>query len=77
MTKKEFLKKEFLRSRDYVEDGILFGKTFKGVYAVINLTKSSFEVHNYKVIREQKDIDNLQIAFNNVKRDFEEVMKHD
>lgn len=76
MTKKSF-KKRVLESRGYVEDGILFGKTFKGVYAVINLTTSSFEVHNYKVIREQKDIDNLQIAFNNVKRDFEEVIKHD
>ena len=77
MTKKEFLKKEFLESRGYVEDGTLFGKTFKGVYAVINLTMSNFEVHNYKVIREQKDIDYLQIVFNNVKRDFEEVIKHD
>lgn len=68
-------KKEFLKSRGYVEDGALFGKTFKGVYGVINLTTSSFEVYNYKIIREQKDIDNLQIAFNNVKRDFEEMMK--
>lgn len=68
-------KKEFLESRDYVEDGTLFGKTFKGVYGVINLTTSSFEIYNYKVIREQKDIDYLQIVFNNVKRDFEEVME--
>lgn len=75
MTKKEFLKKEFLESRDYVEDGKLFGKTFKGVYGVINLTTSSFEIYNYKVIREQKDIDYLQIVFNNVKRDYEETMK--
>lgn len=70
-------KKEFLESRGYVEDGTLFGKTFKGVYGVINLTTSSFEIYNYKVIREQKDIDYLQIVFNNVKRDFEEVIKHD
>ena len=57
-------KKEFLESRDYVEYGGSFGKTFKGVYATINLTTSSFEVYNYKVIREQKDIDYLQIVFN-------------
>ena len=68
-------KKEFLESRDYVEDGKLFGKTFKGIYGVINLTTSSYEIYNYKVIREQKDIDYLQIVFNNVKRDFEEAMK--
>lgn len=68
-------KKEFLRSKDYIEDGTLFGKTFNSAYAVINLTASSFEVYNYKIIREQKDIDYLQIVFNNVKRDFEEVMK--
>lgn len=66
---------EFLKSRDYVEDGKLFGKTFNNAYATIDLTTSSFEVYNYKVIREQKDIDYLQIAFNNVKRDFEEVIK--
>ena len=70
-------KKEFLKSRGYVEYGGSFGKTFKGVYGVINLTTSSFEIYNYKVIREQKDIDYLQIVFNNVKRDFEEVIKHD
>lgn len=76
MTKKEFLKKEFLVSRGYVEDGTLFGKIFvNNVYAIIDLTASSFEVYNYKVIREQKDIDNLQIAFNKTKRDFEEVME--
>ena len=75
MTKKEFLKKEFLESRGYVEDGTLFGKTYNNVYAIIDLTTSSFEVHNYKVIREQKDIDNLQIVFNKTKRDFEEVME--
>lgn len=70
-------KKEFLESRGYVEDGTLFGKTFNNAYATIDLTTSSFEVHNYKVIREQKDIDNLQIIFNKTKRDFEEVIKHD
>lgn len=75
MTKKEFLKKEFLESRGYVEDGTLFGKTYNNVYATIDLTTPSFEVHNYKVIREQKDIDNLQIVFNKTKRDFEEVME--
>lgn len=75
MTKKEFLKKEFLESRGYVEDGRLFGKTYNNAYATIDLTTSSFEVHNYKVIREQKDIDNLQIIFNKTKRDFEEVME--
>ena len=69
-------KKEFLVSRGYVEDGTLFGKIFvNNVYAIIDLTTSSFEVYNYKVIREQKDIDNLQIIFNKTKRDFEEVME--
>ena len=28
-------------------------------------------------IRTQKDIDNLQIAFNNVKRDYEEMQKYE
>ena len=71
-------KKEFLESRNYVEEGTLFGKIFvNNVYAIIDLTASSFEVYNYKVIREQKDIDYLQIVFNNVKRDFEEVIKYE
>lgn len=69
-------KEKFLKSRGYVEDGTLFGKIFvNNVYAIIDLTTSSFEVYNYKVIREQKDIDYLQIVFNNVKRDYEETMK--
>ena len=71
-------KKEFLKSRGYIEEGTLFGKIFvNNVYAIIDLTTSSFEVYNYKVIREQKDIDYLQIVFNNVKRDFEEVIKYE
>lgn len=68
-------KEKFLESRGYVEDGTLFGKTFNNAFATIDLTTSSFEVDNYKVIREQKDIDNLQIVFNKTKWDFEEVMK--
>lgn len=68
-------KKEFLESRGYIEVGTWFGKTFNNAYVSIDLTKSSFDFYSYKVIREQKDIDCLQIAFNNVKRDFEEVMK--
>lgn len=75
MTKKEFLEKEFLEIRGYVEDGTLFSKTYNNVYATIDLTTSSFQVYNYKVIREQKDIDYLQIVFNKTKRDFEEVME--
>lgn len=31
----------------------------------------------YGAIRTQKDIDNLQIAFNNVKRDYEEMQKYE
>ena len=68
-------KEEFLESRGYVEDGTLFGKIFKGVYGVINPTASFFEVYNYIIICKQKDIDYLQIVFNNVKRDFEEMME--
>lgn len=68
-------KKEFLESRGYAEDGTLFDKTFNNAYVVIDLTKSSFEIYSYKVIREQKDIRCLQIVFNNVKRDFEEMLK--
>lgn len=72
-------KKEFLESRGYVcvkeRDSFSFNKTFNKAYVSIYPTALCFEVYSLGAIRKQQDIDNLQICFNNVKRDFEEVMK--
>lgn len=76
-------KKEFLESRGYEcvieEDSLFYDKEFNKALVSIYLTNSPittyFEVYSHTIIRSQKDIDALQIAFNNGKRDFEEMMK--
>lgn len=76
-------KKEFLESRGYecvIEEGSLFyDKEFNKALVSIHLTSTPittyFEVYSHTIIRNQKDIDALQIAFNNGKRDFEEMME--
>ena len=45
---------------------------------VIEIENNKFLVSmHFCCIRSQKDVDKLQIAFNNVKRDFEEMQKYD
>lgn len=56
-----------------------YHKNYMGFYMTINLSKereTPFYVSNENCIKSQQDIDNLQIAFNNVKRDFEEMKKY-
>lgn len=44
---------------------------------VIEIENNKFLVSTHSCIRSQKDVDKLQIAFNNVKRDFEEMQKYE
>ena len=53
-----------------------YQKSFDKVFMVIDIQLDDFMIW-IDCIRTQKDIDNLQIAFNNVKRDFEEMQKYD
>lgn len=75
MTKREYLESigydRFFRSA--------YHKSYMGFYMTINLDKdreTPFYVFVDDVIKSQQDIGNLQIAFNNVRRDFEEMMKY-
>ncbi len=53
-----------------------YKKSFDNGIMTINIQLGDFMIEP-DCIRSQKDIDNLQIAFNNVKRDFEEMQKYD
>lgn len=74
-------KKEFLESKGYIltkRDGYQsYRKFFINSIGDIDIDCSNEP--NFLVepdcIASQKDIDNLQITFNNVKRDFEEMME--
>ena len=74
-------KQEYLESIGYDNFfGSAYHKDYKGFYMTIHLSKereTPLYVLARDVIKNQQDIDNLQIAFNNVKRDFEEMQKHD
>lgn len=73
-------KREFLINKGY--DNYLYGdyrKNYKGCGLVIGLNdiiKERFTLYP-KFIETQQDIDDIQIAFNRVKADFEEMQKYD
>lgn len=81
MTKAEYLKsigyKVFVKESG---DLILWTKKSGKFETAIVLFERENDYYCLKVndtIETQKDIDNLQIAFNNLKRDFEEMQKYD
>ena len=77
MTKREYLESiGYIRKRALESRIYYYQKSFYNVFMVITIHLDEFVIWvNY--IRSQKDIDNIQIAFNNVKRDFEEMKKYD
>lgn len=77
MTKREFLeskgfKKDIEKSEMYNCYSRRYGNFI--VYLCLSGNGSFFQIAA-DCIMSQKDIDNLQIIFNNVNRDFEEMMK--
>ena len=86
MTKKEYLESIGYELNDFLAlcSIRMFEKIYKefnGCFMVmcINLDGNTYAVRipSARHIESQKDIDNLQIAFNNVKRDFTEMQKYD
>ena len=76
-------KAEYLESIGYDNFfGSAYHKNYMGFYMTINLSKerkTPFYISEsaVDVIKNQQDIDNLQIAFNNVMRDYEEMQKYE
>ena len=72
-------KKEYLESIGYETalDCTYYRKYFIGGTYSIHLKKNEFWVYFDRVFYSQKDIDALQIAFNNVKCGFEEMQKYE
>lgn len=87
MTKREYLESIgyeyrsysecYEKNSEYFEKGIVIGNYEFLLYQVIEIENNKFLVSLRHCIRSQKDIDNLQIAFNNVKRDFEEMQQYE
>ena len=80
MTKAEYLKSigyEYCSYSECYEKEIVIGNYEFLLYQVVEIENNKFLISVRHCIRSQKDIDNLQIAFNNVKRDFEEMQKYD
>ena len=82
MTKREYLISIGYEHSDYVE--FYFEKTYKEfdgrfMSMCIDLDRNKYFVviPSGRAIENQRQIDDLQIAFNNVKRDFEEMQKYD
>lgn len=82
MTKREYLISIGYEHSDYVE--FYFEKIYKefdGRFMVmcIDLDRNKYfiVIPSGRAIENQKEIDDLQIAFNNVKRDFEEMQRYD
>lgn len=81
-------KKEYLESKGYIYDSEenIYKKTFSytnslgGIeYLVIGNINLVYQTYYLYVdcVETQKDIDSLQIAFNNLKSDYEECMKYE
>ena len=82
MTKREYLESIGYEHCDYVE--FYFEKIYKefdGRFIVMSIdldrNKYFIVITSGRAIENQREIDVLQIAFNNVKRDFEEMQKYD
>ena len=77
MTKAEFLEsKGYIRTLDPDTLTYEYKKSFGGELMIINIQLNIFRIvvgH----IWTQRQIDSLQIAFNNVERDFEEMQKYE
>ena len=75
---------EFLKSKGY-EPSKIFLHYYDKIYwdfrcpvrISINICEERYGLDILAEITTQKDIDNLQIAFNNLKRDFEEMQKYE
>lgn len=77
MTKEEQLLNKGYQFATYAESYIKKSKYDNFIEQFINLKNSEFCISVNKVIRNQDDINNLQIAFNDVKQDYNEVMNND
>lgn len=78
MTKREFLESrgyEYIRTYTYSVFVKQFNNSHVNIYLTSSPIASCFEVVSEIALRNQKDIDALQIDFNNGKRDFEEMME--
>ena len=79
MTKRELLE---IKGYVYKTDEECFRKVFEfdnGDYLVIAVIDLNYDAHYIMAdsVAKQSDIDNLQIAFNNLKRDFKEVQTYE
>ena len=77
MTKREYLINKGYKNVLYTDYRLNYKKCgliiyLKDIFHVIK--KERFVLHP-KIVETQQDIDDIQIAFNRVKSDFEEVMK--
>ncbi|MBO8427948.1 MAG: hypothetical protein IAC58_05355 [Firmicutes bacterium] len=77
MTKEEQLLNKGYQFATYAESYIKKNKYDNFIEQFINLKNSEFCISINKAIRNQDDINNLQIAFNDVKQDYNEVMNND
>ena len=87
MTKAEYLKSVGYQCERWCDEEIpeLLWKYYEGfdgtqdITMYIDLAKNKYfvELSIDVKIENQREIDDLQIAFNNVKRDFEEMQKYD
>lgn len=83
LNKRQYLqKKGYEYSDEFKEFGIeTYEKEITSEYSlIIRFDEEDYDFYIklnecFETIEEQREIDNLQIAFNNVKRDFEEMMK--
>ena len=77
MTKREYLESiGYIRKIEPESMTYDYKKSFNNGIMIINIQLGNFMIAP-DCIGTQKDIDNLQIAFNNVKRDFEEMQKYE
>lgn len=77
MTKREYLESlGYIRRLDPESLTYEYKKSFDNGIMIINIQLDNFIIA-LGCIGTQKEIDNLQIAFNNVRRDFEEMQKYD
>ena len=77
MTKAEYLESlGYIRRLDPDTRTYEYKKSLDGELMIINIQLNNFMIV-LGCIWTQRQIDNLQIAFNNVKRDFEEMQKYE
>lgn len=77
MTKREYLESiGYIRKIETESMTYDYKKSFDNGIMIINIQLGDFMIEP-DCIETQKDIDNIQIAFNNVKRDFEEMQKYE